>query len=332
MRVKPILLYRAPGSVRLPVVVTDFAEEEGLTILQPANDREIVDIVNRGYPACLVLDTRGDPGFIQLCRTLKLDPFSAVVPVMLYAPDADDSVVQEALLLGADEVLTNEMTEREQSLRCRMLLRRADSALSVHPTTRLPGTGQIARDIAERVGSGERFAVCYADLDRFKEFNDHYGYGKGDQVILVVSRILRDVVKAYAPDGFIGHIGGDDFVFNLPIDAMCQACEEIIEIFDQLIPFQYSSEDRERGCFVGKDRRGDEYEVPLMTLSIGVVTNKRREFGHPGRVSDLATEMKGYAKTLSGSVYAVDRRSDQLPVPAGTIEDIDEDPESLVLS
>jgi hypothetical protein len=58
--------------------------------------------------------------------------------------------------------------------------------------------------------------------------------------------------------------------------------------------------------------------VPLMTLSIGVVTNERRTFTHAAAMSALATEMKTYAKTLPGSVYAVDRRTDDrtpLPIP-----------------
>ena len=47
-----------------------------------------------------------------------------------------------------------------------------------------------------------------------------------------------------------------------------------------------------------------------MTLSIGVVTNEHRRFNHPAQVSELATEMKSYAKTLPGSVFVVDRRQD----------------------
>jgi hypothetical protein len=52
-----------------------------------------------------------------------------------------------------------------------------------------------------------------------------------------------------------------------------------------------------------------------MTLSIGVVTNVRRKFTSPAQVSQLATEMKTYAKTLPGSVYAVDRRTDDRFTP-----------------
>jgi hypothetical protein len=50
-----------------------------------------------------------------------------------------------------------------------------------------------------------------------------------------------------------------------------------------------------------------------MTLSIGVASNQRRRFLLPAEVSELASEMKSYAKTLAGSVWAVDRRRDDDP-------------------
>ena len=86
-------------------------------------------------------------------------------------------------------------------------------------------------------------------------------------------------------------------------------------MFDTLIPFQYSEQDRRAGYFFGKDRRGQLHRVPLMTVSIGVVTNERRRFTHAAQVSALATEMKSYAKTLPGSVYSIDRRTDAPPPP-----------------
>jgi hypothetical protein len=85
-------------------------------------------------------------------------------------------------------------------------------------------------------------------------------------------------------------------------------CTEIIGVFDTLIPLQYNEQDRRAGYFFGKDRRGQLHRVPMMTLSIGIVTNRHRTFMHPAQVSELATEMKSYAKTLPGSVFVVDRR------------------------
>ncbi len=78
-----------------------------------------------------------------------------------------------------------------------------------------------------------------------------------------------------------------------------------------LIVYQYSETDRGAGYFFGKDRRGVLDRVPLMTLSIGVVTNAQRTLKEAGQISRLATEMKSYAKTLTGSVFSIDCRTDQ---------------------
>jgi diguanylate cyclase (GGDEF)-like protein len=263
--------------------------------------------MSRAYPAAIILDG-SDPGgeALRLCRELKAEPFTAVVPVVVYVAGADSAAA--ALEAGADEVLAPGVSDREGELRLELALRRADRDVSVHPTTRLPGTVQIERDIAERLRRREKFAVCYADLDHFKEFNDRYGYHHGDRIILIVSRILRDVVRAHSSRGFIGHIGGDDFIFCVPLETLHGCCTDVLGVFEELIALQYSDEDRQRGWFHGNDRRGNEYEVPLMTLSIGVVTNERRKFSHTAEISELATEMKAYAKTLPGSIYVVDRR------------------------
>jgi GGDEF domain-containing protein len=162
--------------------------------------------------------------------------------------------------------------------------------------------------------AGGLFAVCYADLDHFKEYNDRYSYYDGDRVILLLSRILHDVVKGLCgAGGFVGHIGGDDFILVLPLEDAAPCCSEIITVFDVLIPLQYSDQDRRAGYFFGKDRRGQLHKVPFMTLSIGIVTDERRRFAHPAQVSELATEMKSYAKTLPGSVFVFDRRHDPGP-------------------
>jgi diguanylate cyclase (GGDEF)-like protein len=194
------------------------------------------------------------------------------------------------------------------------MLRRSDRDLTVHPSTRLPGTVEIEAEVQRRILAGELFAMCYADLDHFKEFNDRYSYYDGDRVIRILAKILHDVVKGTCSErGFVGHIGGDDFIFVIPVAAVNESCGIIVEVFDTLIPFQYSEQDRRAGYFFGKDRRGQLHRVPLMTVSIGVVTNERRHFTHAAQVSELATEMKSYAKTLPGSVFSIDRRTDSTP-------------------
>ena len=310
MSALPLIVFHSRRGAAEPATLAAFVRDQGFQ-MKGVDDRDaVVALVNRSHPSLVVLDARGDhlSPLLELCAALKSDPFTAIVPVLAWTRTPDLDAVRRAFDAGADECISDAMSEEEQRLRIRTIIRRAERDVSVHPTTRLPGTPQIERDIMARLASGERFAVCYADIDHFKEFNDRYSYRHGDRVILLLSRILRDVVKAYAPTGFIGHIGGDDFIFNVPADRYELCCREIIQIFDLLIPYQYTPEDREAGFFWGKDRRGQLRRVPLMTLSIGVVTNEHRTFTHMAQVSELATEMKAYAKTKEGSLFVVDRR------------------------
>lgn len=306
------LAYFSFGDEPPPELIRRFGEAHGLDLLVMGTEEEVVSLLNRSFPACLILDATRDSGAIlELCASLKSDAFTAIVPTVVIVGDQgreNGELLAAALQAGADEVISDLVSDKEKALRLELVLRRATRDVNVHPSTRLPGTTQIEKDLAERMSAGGKFAVCYADLDNFKEFNDRYGYNCGDSVIYLVSRILRDVVRALATGGFVGHIGGDDFIFNVSLDDLEPVCDEIIQLFDELAPYQYSVEDRKAGYFLGKDRRGTLHRIPLMTLSIGIVTNHMQTFDHTAQVSELAGEMKTYAKSLPGSVYVVDRR------------------------
>jgi GGDEF domain-containing protein len=272
---------------------------------------DLLAVCLRGRPRVVVVDARSAMLLAQqACGRIKADSYSAVVPtVVLCEPGNGD--MERCFAAGADEVLTELTPDAEARSRLNAVLSRSDRDIQVHPSTRLPGTDIIETWITRELARNELFAVSYADLDHFKEFNDRYGYHEGDRVIRVLARVLHDVVKGVCGEaGFVGHIGGDDFIFIIPAAAVQSVCAEIIEVFDLLIPFQYSESDRRAGYFFGKDRRGQLHRVPLMTLSIGVVTNEKRPFTSAAQVSELATEMKAYAKSLHGSVFSVDRRTE----------------------
>ena len=306
------LVYFTVGKQSPPGIIRRFGDAHGLELIQVESRAEVMALLNRSFPACLVLDASVESkAALELCAAIKADAFTSIVPTVVLVSDrleGPGASPSAGLQAGADEVVSDLVSEEERSLRLELVLRRAARDVNVHPTTRLPGTGQIERDFTSRMAQGTHFAVCYADLDHFKEFNDRYGYNLGDSVIYLTSRILRDVVRSLSPGGFVGHIGGDDFIFNVPLNRLEVVCDEVIQLFDELIPYQYTVEDRRAGYFLGKDRRGTVHRIPLMTLSIGVVTNFIQKFSHTAQVSELAAEMKTYAKTLPGSVYVVDRR------------------------
>ena len=310
MRTRPTILFYSPDGCPVPALVRQWAAANTFPLLVFSRPDEVESIVLRGHPCMLFVDGNGTRNEgVGLVRRLKSDAFTAIVPVTALAGDHHPEQVQAWFSAGADEVISSLFSPAEQRSRLDAMLVRTERDVSVHPSTRLPGTTEIEREIRRRLESDQEFAVCYADLDHFKEFNDRYSYYDGDRVIYLLSRILHDVVKGLlGAKGFVGHIGGDDFIFVVPSAEISAVCTEVLDVFDTLIPLQYNEQDRRAGYFFGKDRRGQLHRVPLMTLSIGIVTNRHRKFAHPAQVSELATEMKSYAKTLPGSVFVVDRR------------------------
>lgn len=312
MRTRPTVLYYSPAERDVPDLISGWLGTKPFSVLRFTDRGDLETVARRSPPLLIVIDADGSGSDgSTLCQSLKADAFSAIVPIVFVSGNHATEQVREWFEVGADEVITPLFEPAEQRSRLDVLLHRTERNVAVHPSTRLPGTTEIEREIKSRLDSGAMFAICYADLDHFKEFNDRYSYYDGDRVILIVSRIIRDVVKGLCQrDGFVGHIGGDDFIIILPLDRVQEICSEIVTVFDALIPYQYSIQDRRAGYFFGKDRRGHLHRVPLMTLSIGIVTNEHRRFSHPAEVSETATEMKMYAKTLPGSVFVVDRRKD----------------------
>ncbi|MGQ0704191.1 MAG: GGDEF domain-containing protein [Gemmatimonadales bacterium] len=310
MRVRPTILFFGPVGAAIPDLVRRWADGKGFPVEVHSDPAQIEAIVLRGHQCLLFIDAdRTGAAGLSLVRLLKRDPFTAIIPALILAGTQKAETIQAWFTAGADEVLTDVFPIGEQEARLELLLVRTQRDVSVHPSTRMPGTTEIEREIRRRLEGDQQFAVCYADLDHFKEYNDRYSYYDGDRVIYLLSRILHDVVKGMLGSrGFVGHIGGDDFIFVIPAGDISSICGECISVFDTLIPYQYNEQDRRAGYFFGKDRRGQLHRVPLMTLSIGIVTNRHRTFAHPAEVSELATEMKSYAKTLPGSVYVVDRR------------------------
>lgn len=298
-------------ATRIPEALERFFETREGEVLRFDTAADVRDALDRGVVDLVILDADDDfDSASRLCRQLKADPFNSVVPIVFVSREHRVEQIASAFECGADEFLSGTHSSREQQLRARMVLQRVARDVAVHPSTMLPGTKIIQHEIERRMTSGEKFAVCYADIDSFKEFNDTYSYPRGDRVIWILSVILRDTVRRLSERGFVGHIGGDDFIYTVPLEDLARVSNAIVDTFDLLIPLQYNDEDRERGYYIAEDRGGNVREIPLMTLSIGCVTNGHRKFTHPAKVSELATEMKHYAKSFRGSLFVVDRRYD----------------------
>lgn len=245
---------------------------------------------------------------LSLIRKIKKHSILSLVPLVLYHPAPDRKTTMAGLLAGADDFLSGRWDKEIVSAKLKMLLKRSYRDLGQNPTTRLPGMTLIQKELERRLKKGEKFAICHADLDDFKAYNDYYGYFYGDKLIRLTSEIVRDIVFSSTRNGFVGHIGGDDFVFLIPSNQVDQICRSIITAFDKIIQTRYKEKDLRKGFIETRNRRDEMERFSIMTLSISVIINKEKMFSHVGELSHMLVDLKKYTKSLPGSNYVIERR------------------------
>jgi len=272
---------------------------------------ELVTICQR-FPIDLILIGGGEhDNFdyeIELVRGIKENVFLSIIPVVLFHPHPLENTIIAAYEKGAEDFIYGDWREKLIEVRLMRVIKRNRRDLSINPSTHLPGPNIIEAEINRLIEYSEEFAICYADLDNFKAYNDYYGYSFGDKVIRLTSRIIKDVVFECCREGFVGHIAGDDYIYIVPPEKVDKICSLIIETFDQLIPYSYQKEDRIRGYITTTDRRGNMEDFSILTMSIAVIINNNGTFKHIGEMSQMMADLKKATKMMEGSNYLVERR------------------------
>ncbi|WP_456276841.1 GGDEF domain-containing protein [Bacillus sp. AK128] len=180
-----------------------------------------------------------------------------------------------------------------------------NQAMFSNPLSGLPGNVLIDEKIIEYLNSeNSPFSLLYLDLDHFKEYNDTYGFNKGDLLLKEVANLLREHALFDQYGGsFVGHIGGDDFVAILPHYQYEGICKSLINDFQKRIRQYYDESDWDNQYVYTKGRDGKHGNIPLVSLSIAVLTNEYLVFQSLDEVSKLVAEVKKQCKAYHYSCF-----------------------------
>lgn len=293
-------------------IIMECLGNEGFEVNAVAEFTSLMEKIYQFNPDLILLDVvLPDMNGYEICRLLRNDTRTGHIPIIMLTSRGETIDKIAGLDAGADDYITKPFEPLELVARVRTHLRRAKQVKSFNPLTGLPGNNLIEEEIKRRVAQKNScFSVLYLDLDNFKAYNDVYGFLKGDEVIKLLAHLQNKNMKEYGNCGdFIGHIGGDDFIGITTPDKVDAICTNIIDQFDSTISMFYSAEDRKRGHIVTVNRSNEETIYPIMTLSIAVVSNEHKPIDNHWQVSEIAAEMKKFAKNITGSVHVKDRRA-----------------------
>jgi diguanylate cyclase (GGDEF)-like protein len=273
------------------------------------SDEDIISLIYMDPPDIVLIDrTYLQEHDSRIVNEFRSNTIYGHLPIVAIYTEKDIEN-PSALDIPIDDFIVLSNSELQIKRRIQFIAKRSVREMDTNPLTRLPGNESIIRFIQQMFDETKEIAIAWVDLDNFKPYNDRYGFSSGDEVLLATARIITNAVKEVGhEDTFVGHVGGDDFLFVCPVSDTKALCEEIISRFDMVIRNFYNEEDLEQGGIVSKSRSGEIRKFPVMTVSIAVVMNEKKRYKHYGQASQDATEIKKHVKSLEGSNYMVDRR------------------------
>ena len=177
-------------------------------------------------------------------------------------------------------------------------------ARHANPLTQLPGNVPIQQHLTQLLNTHREALICYIDIDNFKPFNDCYDYAKGDEALL---RLAQCLSRHGDPQGFLGHIGGDDFILVLRCEDWRQRLQRLQNDFQSECRQLYRSEHLCAGGYSAEDRLGRQQHFGLLSLSLGVVHLHPEACAHldADQIAALLTQAKQQAKAIVGDSLAV---------------------------
>ena len=146
---------------------------------------------------------------------------------------------------------TEELEEANEMLRLAAVTDGLTKVLNRKEIQRLINENVDVINNSDDTSDTPKTSLIMLDIDNFKAVNDTYGHQAGDEVLIKLAEIMKEVIDKNAPEGKIGRWGGEEFMIMLPGMDDEKACQ-IAELLR--VTFSMASYDG----------------VPSQTVSIGV--------------------------------------------------------------
>ena len=271
---------------------------------------EQIDIALKNIPALIVINEDAiDRDVLDVCKKIRRDEDNSITPVIVVSSNGSREHRLKILNESIEYFIRKPVDEGYLYYTVKNINRLLTSNRRMSPLTGLPGNVQINSELKKNLMRNEDFSVLYLDLDNFKAYNDVYGFLMGDQIIEYTANIIVNSVHDNER-GFVGHIGGDDFIAIVPRKDVDKLCQDIIANFESGIKNFYNEKDREDGYIEVENRKGVIEKFPIVSISIAVVVVDKGRFSNILEIGDSAAQVKHAAKSVIGSSYAIDRRKE----------------------
>ena len=211
---------------------------QGHDLMIARSGREALDKIHASPPDMILLDLKiPPPDGLEVARSLKRDPATRTIPLIVMTVRRDVQSRVECLRIGVDDFVTKPFhwDELDATITSALEKRRLYTALEeanqrlqaansqlvklsvTDDRTRLYNDRFLRQRLSEEFKRSLRYgtalSIVLLDLDHFKKINDRYGHDCGDSVLKQFGEILVENAREI---DIVGRYGGEEFLMVLP--------------------------------------------------------------------------------------------------------------------
>jgi diguanylate cyclase (GGDEF)-like protein len=235
----------------------------------------------------------------QVCRKLKSDPATRAIPIIFITAMGDAENETMGFALGAVDYIpkpfNNAVVKARVGVHLR-LKRQNDMLETLASRDALTGVANRrafdqARDAEWRRCQREGLPISFImiDVDQFKQYNDNYGHGAGDECLTRVAKAINDCIRR--PGDMLARYGGEEFSAIMPgthrEGALQMAQKFQMAVAALAIPHEHS------------------HVSPHVSVSIGVATTEQAKALAHDQLREAADKMLYQAKESGRNVIRI---------------------------
>ncbi len=192
-------------------------------------------------PTLILLDvTMPDMDGYEVCRRLKNNEDTQGIPVIFVTGRNTAEDEEEGFAIGASDyickpfqpMVVRARVRTQVNLKVRTdklkMLALYDGLTNIHNRRAFEEHYKKLWDACNR--NNQFITVMMIDIDHFKEYNDNYGHGSGDDCLRSVAKALKQSLKR--PLDFIARYGGEEFVVVTPdtgLEGAARVAEQLLQ-------------------------------------------------------------------------------------------------------
>ena len=253
---------------------------------------DALTVARQQLPHLIVLDIMlPDMDGYTVCRQLRQTTRTSHIPIIFLTQKDERSDRIAGLELGADDYITKPFDIEELKIRVQNNITRSEQRSLIDPRSGLP-SGRLIEEQLRKLMRSSDWALLDCKLNNFDPFKEVYGFVAGDEALRFTTMLVRETVDELGTaNDFIGHAGGENFVIISTQENAAAIRNRLKTRFAEEIKAHYSFIDREQGYITVRGSDNVDRQVPLMTLSVGLIS-ANHQFSDIREITELAAEAR----------------------------------------